>query len=163
MNELARRPAPSTPDSGPALLKQRLHIGMPSLAAKPFYSHWVGLRKWHFCCRNEAVVPWLLWLGWSSASHSGKLVCLNPSRTPWSFLLQLPSWTWSCTCLSCISCLTLLLLPIAFLAHSICSLPMHLLCLEMHLALAGHFLPLFPHHYALKSTHSKCRGTCPVF
>lgn len=59
-------------------------------------------------------VPWLLWWGWSSASRSGKLVCLNPSRTPWSFLLQLPSWTWSRTCLSCVSCLTLLLLPHCF-------------------------------------------------
>lgn len=87
MNELARRPTGTPTSSVPALLQGS------------------------FCCRSEVVVPELPWPGWPSASHSGQCVCLAPPRLPWPFLLQLPSWTWFCACLSCISCLPPLLLP----------------------------------------------------
>lgn len=64
-----------------------------------------------FCSRNDVVLPLLPWLGWSSAPHSGKHVYLDLSRSPWPFMLQLPFWTWSCTCRRGTSCLTALLLP----------------------------------------------------
>lgn len=47
---------------------------------------------------SEVLVPRLRWPGWSSAFPSRSLVFLDPSWPPGPFLLQLPSWTWACTC-----------------------------------------------------------------
>lgn len=80
------RPTPS-PDYGPSLL------------------------KCSFCRRSEVVAPWLPRRGRSSAAHRERFARLDASKPPGPVVLQLPSGTWSCTCLGCVRFLALLLLP----------------------------------------------------